>query len=166
MIIIKMIKVFSHTNLVELINMIIRRRIQKFRVKSGIYNTDYSLEKTWCQFQSDSEQCEVNIHGLGFVSVIESPHYIHISEFAENHENKSSVYKDYLKKYYPNEDIEKTIARYENLFEKMQTEGIEKELLVELPCKISGKIRIVDGTHRLAILTSLGIKSIKFAGKI
>lgn len=164
--IIKFLKTVSNLDLVEIIRMLASKKIINFRIKKGTYDTDYSLENTWCRFESQPEQCEVNIHGLGYVPISESPQYAYINKFNRNVEQESNSYEEYLRKYYPNENVEKSIINFEELLKKIKSDGFEREILAELPSKTSSKIRVVDGTHRLAILTALGVERIKFAGKI
>ena len=105
-------------------------------------------------------------HSRDWIYVIESPHYHHIRMLLDNEEKNENIYPSYLKKFYPNEDVTNTIRKFENLYQKIKNDEFVVEILAQLPGKSNGKIRIVDGTHRLAILTALGVCKIKFVGKI
>jgi|688.fasta_scaffold860916_2 hypothetical protein len=163
---IEVIRISTGVNFVKLTQMLMNRKIKNFKIKPGLYSTDFSHEKTWCSFESSPDQCLVNIHGIGYVSVIESPHYHHIRMLLDNEYKNENIYPSYLKEFYPDEDVTNTIRKFENLYQKIKNDEFVVEILAQLPGKSNGKIRIVDGTHRLAILTALGVGKIKFVGKI
>jgi hypothetical protein len=107
----------------------------------------------------------VYIHGLGFVSIEDSPHYIHLCSVANNI-GDDDTYKNYLRDYYPNEDVGKSISSFNLLFAGISRSMNSDYILVELPTANNGYFNVVDGTHRLAIFTILGLDKIRCRGKL
>lgn len=160
-----LVRTFLRTKKFKTITLIIKKKLSNFRIEKSIYNTNYSLETTWCRFDVSPELLRVFIHGLGFVSIEDSPHYIHLRSLANN-TNDNDTYKDYLHDYYPNEDAGKSISRFNLLFTELSSSMNSEYILVELPTANNGCFNVVDGTHRLAIFTILGLNKIKCRGKL
>lgn len=159
-------RIASRVDLYNIVKLIFKKKITNFKIKFSNYSTDFSIEKIWCSFDLGTEELLVNILGLGYVPVEDSPHYTHIRKLIELDQSIDKSYFDYLNTYYPNEDIKKTMLRFEELFEKIKKKEFIKEILVEMPNNSNEKFRVIDGTHRIAILTALGITRISCLGKI
>ena len=159
------VRTFLRTKKFKTITLIIGKKISNFRIEKSIYNTNYSLETTWCRFDVSPELLRVYIHGLGFVSIEDSPHYIHLRSVANNI-GDDDTYKNYLHDYYPNEDLGKSISRFNLLFTELSRGMNSDYILVELPTANNGYLNVVDGTHRLAIFTILGFHEIRCRGKL
>lgn len=160
-----LVRTFLRTKKIKTITLIIRKKLSNFCIEKSIYNTNYSLETTWCRFDVSPELLRVYIHGLGFVSIEDSPHYIHLRSLANNI-NDDDAYKNYLHDYYPNEDVGKSISSFNLLFTELSRSMNSDYILVELPTGNNDYFNVVDGTHRLAIFTILGLHKIRCRGKL
>jgi hypothetical protein len=159
------IRAFIRTRKLTTLSLLRSGKLSSFRIEKKIYNTGYSIEPTWCSFDANSELLRVFIHGIGFVSIEESPHYLHILSIVNDIGGESS-YRDYLRTYYPNDDVNESVSRFNLLFEKISRSADPGAILVELPSTKSRFISVVDGTHRLAIFTFLGFQKIRCKGRL
>lgn len=160
-----LVRTLLRTKKFKTMTLIIRKKLSSFRIEKSTYNTNYSLETTWCRFDVSPELLRVYIHGLGFVSIKDSPHYIHLRSVANNI-GDDDTYKNYLHNYYPNEDVGKSVSSYNLLFAELSRSMNSDYILVELPTSNNGYFNVVDGTHRLAIFTILGLHKIRCRGKL
>jgi hypothetical protein len=159
-----LVRAFLRTKKFKTITLITRKKLSNFCIEKSIYNTNYSLETTWCRFDVSPELLRVYIHGLGFVPIEDSPHYIHLLSLTNN--INDDAYKNYLHDYYPNEDEDKSISSFNLLFTELSRNMNSDYILVELPTANNDYFNVVDGTHRLAIFTILGLHKIKCRGKL
>jgi|688.fasta_scaffold666510_2 hypothetical protein len=159
------IRAFVRTKKIKTLILLGTGKISNFRIKKSIFNTGYSMESTWCSFDADPKFLKVYIHGVGFVSIEESPHYAHIQSVMTGIGSEES-YKKYLQEYYPQEDLNKSISRFDLLFAELSRGITPEAILVELPIANTCEINVVDGTHRLAICITLGFDKIRCKGKL
>jgi hypothetical protein len=160
-----LIRAFIRTKKIRTLILLGGGKISNFRIEKSHFSTGYSIESTWCSFDADPKFLKVYIHGLGFVSIEESPHYAHIQS-AVNGIGDTQVYTNYLREYYPKEDSDKSISSFNLLFTELSRGMTPEAILVELPITNTGNINVVDGTHRLAIFTILGFNKVKCKGKL
>lgn len=168
-------------NLVEPVVKIIRRIIRvclfsifsirfqnkKIRIEHLEYDTRATIVSTNIIYEIPIDNLCVNILGLGYVNVKESPHYefIHALENS-NVSTLNTSYVDYISRYYPKEDITEACNSFRrtNEYVKKNLESIL--ILVDVGRTFSNPFKVIDGTHRLASLQLAGVKTVKCASRL
>jgi hypothetical protein len=159
------VRTLIRTRKFETIRMLFSKKLTSFHFERSIYDTGYSVETTWCNFDVGAEFLRVYIHDLGFVSIHDSPHYNYLRNLT-NGIIDDETYKEYISEYYPDEDVSNAVYSFNLLYAEISQKRISHSILVELPTTKNGFIKVIDGTHRLAILTILGSRRVSCKGKL
>ncbi len=99
---------------------------------------------------------EINIIGMGFVEVNETPHYKYLTS-----EYKSLLYVDYMKRNYKLQNTDEQLAIFKRLHNELRLNPQNIEVLVRPRFFFSKKYKVIDGAHRLAILASFGLDQVR-----
>lgn len=145
----------------------IRFQNKKIRIEHHEYDTRSTIVSTNIIYQLPIENLCVNILGLGYVNIKESPHY----EFIYSLENSNvstlnNSYVDYLSRYYPKEDITEACDSFRRTNEYVKNNLESILILVDVGKSFSNPFKVIDGTHRLASLQLAGVKTVKCVSRL
>lgn len=145
----------------------IRFQNKKIRLTHYEYDTRNTFVATNVMYEIPIDNLSVNILGLGYVNVKESPHFEFISSL-ENPSNSAlnTSYAEYLFRYYPEEDIAKTCESFRKTNEYVKKNPESVLILVDIGKTLSNPFKVIDGTHRLASLQLLGVKTVKCVSRL
>lgn len=119
------------------------------------YGTDYSEMPVFLRSRCRIDSLKFNIHGLGRVSIWETPHY----EFLTT-STKAKTYQRYIADFYGPIQVQTSIERF-RMLENYVAEFPQRNVILarsEFPW--SKWLLVIDGTHRAAIAASQGRDSI------
>jgi hypothetical protein len=101
------------------------------------------------------------IHGVGFVPITQTPHYSYARSLALNSNSDENYYSEYLKKYYPIENLENSLGNFRRTFLYVKEHPTQISILVSKMKFLGADVMVVDGVHRAAILAALDYTDVK-----
>jgi hypothetical protein len=100
------------------------------------------------------------IHELGFVKLVDTPHYKYARFIAGFDDGDEIPYLEYLEKFYSKE-VEVSIIAFRNTFEFVSKNRQNIEILVSRNDICDSRIIVIDGVHRAALSKAIGLKKIR-----
>ena len=101
------------------------------------------------------------IHGVGFVPIIQTPHYSYARSLAQNLNSDENSYSKYLKKYYPIENLQDSLGNFRRTFLYVKEHPTKISILVSKMKFFGADVMVIDGVHRAAILAALDYTDVK-----
>lgn len=127
------------------------RAISKFELKDEIYNADYSNIPTIIRSTCRLDRLKFKIHGVGMVSIWDTPHYAFITGC-----DQVNRYRQYIEEHYGLDEVQPSINRFQSLETHLSQFPHRKVLLTRSVFPYSKWLRVLDGTHRAAYVAFQG----------
>lgn len=119
------------------------------------YKTDYSEMPVFLRSSCRLDSLKFNIHGLGRVSIWETPHY----EFLTS-STKSIKYQRYIADFYGSTQVQISVERFRTLERHLAEYPQRNVILTRSEIPWSKWLLVIDGTHRAAVAAVQGRDSI------
>lgn len=117
------------------------------------YNTDYSDVPTILRSRCRLDRLRFMIHGIGKVSIWDTPHYAFITDC-----DQLDTYSRYIEEHYGSAEVQPSISRFRDLENHLNRYPQRKVLLTRSEIPYSKWLRVIDGTHRAAYAALRGDK--------
>ena len=127
------------------------RAISARELVDETYSTDYSDMPVSLRARCRIEVLRFKIHGLGKVSIWDTPHY----EFLTNRAGEDS-YRRYIETHYGPAKVQDSINRFRSLGIHLSEFPQRNILLTRSEIPWSNWLLVVDGTHRAALAAFQG----------
>ena len=139
-------------------------KVEKYEISTG-----YSIVETrsFIDYPINEINCILNSeNGYIYVPVQKTPHFILIEEYLNlNKINKDSKnkYINYLNSFHKNIEPHKKLDSFIKLADDIKQDTSKVNLIIkkEVELLFKGPAKLIDGLHRLSILSSLGIINAK-----
>ena len=135
-------------------------QISKRRFRIGSHDAGYAKFMTILHVEIEIENLFMFIHELGFVKLVDTPHYKYARFIAGFDDGDEIPYSEYLEKFYSKE-VEVSIIAFRNTFEFVSKNRQNLEILVSRNGICDSRIIVIDGVHRAALSKAIGLKKIR-----
>jgi len=139
-------------------------KVEKYEISTG-----YSIVeiRSFIYYPINKINCILNSeNGYIYVPVQKTPHFILIEEYLNSNKiNKDSKnkYINYLNSFHKNIEPHKKLDSFIKLADDIKQDNSKVNLIIkkEVELLFKGPAKLIDGLHRLSILSSLGVINAK-----